>query len=401
MKRLFTFIAGMTILILACNLGARPTTVPETEPTQTHAQPSAQQSLCGDGVCDAAEQADPNLCPADCSAPETEQPVDSVPTVVSEPDVEPTTSGSDDSGGPDASADAGPHNAGDTACQSVEGDGPWQRSLVEWRSKDGTFFTEHRTYQVCADVPSIASDGSGLMITAFQGFESYNDEDRWDKIGVRLSRDEGESWSDLTFIDLVSFPTGSVRPFDPTITYDVISGAWRMYFSMSLGSSTALDNTFCTHSAVSDDGITYTYEADARFCNEDRAIIDPAVGFLDGTWYFAAPRGAPQDGAFFATSPDGITLTEREPIPSDKNHNWTGNFVATGGNLRFYGAEGLFPTGNFLWWAETSYGGESWSDFTRTDVPAGKDPGIIQRSDGTFILLVPMANKEPEPTSPG
>jgi len=92
MKRLFTFIAALSLLVLACNLGAPPTTVLEAEPTQKHAQPSEQQGSCGDGVCDAAEQADPNLCPADCSVPETEQPADSVPAAVSEPGVEPTTS---------------------------------------------------------------------------------------------------------------------------------------------------------------------------------------------------------------------------------------------------------------------------------------------------------------------
>jgi hypothetical protein len=301
--------------------------------------------------------------------------------------------GGEDGGGADVPADAGPHDPGDTACQSVEGPGhaAWKRTLVEWRSSDGTSFTEHRAFQVCADVPSIASDGSGLMVAAFQAFEVRTDEDRWDKVGVRLSRDEGESWSALTFIDLVDFPTDSVRPFDPTITYDASSAQWRMYFSMSLGSSLILDDTFCTHSAVSDDGITYTYEEGARFCTDGRAVIDPAVGFLAGTWYYAAPRGAPQDGAFFATSADGVTFTEGDPISSDNNHNWTGNFVATGGNLRFYGAEGLFPAGNFLWWAQTRDGGGNWSDFTRTDVPAGKDPGIVQRNDGAYILLVPTA----------
>jgi len=278
-----------------------------------------------------------------------------------------------------------------TPSLSTRGIAAWKRTLVEWRSTDGTHFTEHRTFQVCADVPSIARDGAGMMVTAFQGFEVRTDDARWDKVAVRLSRDDGETWSGLTFIDLVDFPADSVRPFDPTITYDAAGSQWRMYFSMSLGSSPILDDTFCTHSAVSDDGVAYTYESGERFCTDGRAVIDPAVGYLDGTWYYEAPRGAPQEGGHFATSTDGVTFVEGTAIPSDRNHRWTGNFVPVDGNLRFYGAEVLFPSGNFLWWSESADGGGSWSDYTRIDVPAGKDPGIVRRDDGSFILLVPTS----------
>ena len=140
---------------------------------------------------------------------------------------------------------------------------------------------------------------------------------------------------------------------------------------------------------MSSDGITYIYEQGPRFCAEGRPVIDPAVALLDGAWYYAAPRGAPQDGAFFVTSRDGLTFTDSHLIPSDINHNWTGNFVVVNGNLRFYGAEVQIPSGNFLFWAETSNEGGSWSDPTRTDVPAGKDPGIIRFADGHYMMLVP------------
>ncbi len=306
------------------------------------------------------------------------------------------TSGDTDAGGTSAVADkspddrgdvvtaAGPHDSGDTACQSLPGEGPWNRDLIEWRSSDGSHFTELRVFQVCADVPSIAQDESGMLMAAFQAFEAERG-----KIGVRLSGDEGENWSPLTLIELVDFPTGSVRAFDPMIIYDTNSEQWRMYFSLSFDPSGRLDDTICTHSAVSDDGITYIYEAGPRFCAAGRPVIDPAVAFLDGVWYYSAPRGAPQDGAFFATSTDGLMFNDSQLILSDMNHNWTGNFVVTGGNLRFYGTEAHIPSGNFLFWAETSNKGGSWSDPTQTDVPAGKDPGIIRFADGSYMMLVP------------
>ena len=101
----------------------------------------------------------------------------------------------------DVATATGPHDPGDTACQSIPGEGPWTRDLIEWRSSDGTHFTERRVFQVCADVPSIAQDGSGMIIAAFQAFEAERG-----KIGVRLSWDEGESWSPLTFIELMGPP---------------------------------------------------------------------------------------------------------------------------------------------------------------------------------------------------
>ena len=51
-----------------------------------------------------------------------------------------------------------------------------------------------------------------------------------------------------------------------------------------------LDENVCTHSATSQDAVTYTYEADARFCVDGGAVIDPAVIHLDGTCDGLQPR---------------------------------------------------------------------------------------------------------------
>jgi hypothetical protein len=76
------------------------------------------------------------------------------------------------------------------------------------------------------------------------------------------------------------------------------------------------------------------------------------------------------------------------PVPSDENHAWTGNFTEVDGSLRFYGREVLLPGGNLLWWSSTS-DGHSWSGYTQTNIPAGKDPGILRLNDGSFMILVP------------
>jgi hypothetical protein len=284
------------------------------------------------------------------------------------------------------------HDAGDTACQGIEGQGPWAMSLEEWTSSDGTTFTHTRTFQVCADVPSLAQNDKGTLIAAYQGFEDKNVDSRWDKVAVRMSTDDGTSWGAQTFVSVEGLPEGTGRPFDPTLTFDPKDGGWRLYFSLTTNTKNQLDDDVCTHSAYSDDGVNYSYESSTRFCADNRPVIDPAVTLLDGAWYYSAPGGAPQDGAFFASSTDGLNFTEGSPIPSDKNHNWTGTLTSVDGALRFYGAEGLIPQGNFLWWAESGDKGVTWSDFQRTNIPGGKDPAVIRLEDGSFLAYVPTKN---------
>ena len=281
------------------------------------------------------------------------------------------------------------HDAGDTACQSAEGEGPWHHSLEEWSSPDGITFTHVRTFQVCADVPSVAQGPDGLWVAVYQAWETRSDKTRWDKIAVRFSDNDAETWSSQTFITVEGLPDGTGRPFDPAIAYDPASELWRLYFSLTTNTQNQLDGDVCTHSATSDDGVNYVYEAETRFCADNKPVIDPTVALWDGTWFYIAPSGAPQDGAYFATSEDGIAFTEQLSIPSDMNHNWTGNLVVSGDGLRFYGGEVNRPHGNYLWFAELKAEGASWSDYVQTNIPAGKDPAVIRRADGTYRVYVP------------
>jgi hypothetical protein len=230
-------------------------------------------------------------------------------------------------------------------------------------------------------------------VTAFQAFVDREVDALWDKIGVRISPDDGDTWGPLQFIEVDEFPEGAGRPFDPTITFNPDDGRWRMYFSVNADGGRELNENVCTHSAVSEDAVTYTYDEGTRFCTEGRAVIDPAVAQVGGTWYFTAPRGAPQDGSFFGFSNDGLTFTEGDPVPSDRNHSLTGNLLDVDGNLRLYATEVLFPTGNFMFWSESPNGGATWSEPTRTTIPAGKDPGIVRLDDGTFVMWVPTETR--------
>ncbi|MBJ95071.1 MAG: hypothetical protein CMP23_11445 [Rickettsiales bacterium] len=298
----------------------------------------------------------------------------------------------DDSSQADDDDSAVSHDPGDPTCHAGFTDMPGtqahEHDLVEWRSADGTTWLEHRLFQACADVPSLAHDGADTWLAVFQSFQDRQDQTRFDKVALRRSSDGGESWTAAAPINLIGLPAEAARPFDPTIVWVPSEAQWRLYFSMRMSGSLELDENVCTHSAVSVDGADFYYEDGTRFCADGGPVIDPAVGLLGDTWYYSAPRGAPQDGAHLASSMDALVFVEGTPILSDNNHAWTGNFVEVDGGLRFYGREVLFPNGNLLWWSSTT-DGLSWSDYTQTNIPAGKDPGVMRRPDGSFVMLVP------------
>ena len=288
-------------------------------------------------------------------------------------------------------------DAGDAACRSatVNPNSPAHRDLQGWTSVDGVYFDAVGTFQRCADVPSLAAGADGVVLAAFQAFVSKDEPNQWDRIAIRKSLDEGHTWAEPEFITIEGLPDSAGRPFDPTVVYNERSNSWHLYFSMGWNGE-VLDDSVCSYSAQSEDGVLYRWDPYARFCVEGGPVIDPAVIRTQGEWWYSAPRGAPQDGAYFAVSDDGLQFTKRPLIPSDRHHNWTGNFVASETGVRFYGAEGNYPEDNRLWFAESADGGLTWSDYVRTDVPAGKDPGITRLTNGLWLMLVPMPGEETE-----
>jgi hypothetical protein len=77
------------LLLFACNK-AQPTATP-LPPPRSPAEPAseARASRCGDGVCDDAERADPNLCPQDCQPTATPEPPTAVPVPPTPPSPKP------------------------------------------------------------------------------------------------------------------------------------------------------------------------------------------------------------------------------------------------------------------------------------------------------------------------
>lgn len=270
-------------------------------------------------------------------------------------------------------------DAGDPACHT-NAPGPGDRDLFLF-SGDGVSFEAPIRMQHCADVPSMASDGSSLL-AAFQSFAEPGDPEAWDRIAVRRSDDGGETWGELLPATFDGLPEGMGTPFDPALVWT--GAGWRLYFSMGTTEPATPDDSVCTHAAWSDDGSGFTYETEV-FCVDGAAVIDPTVALWSGIWYYSAPAGKSEDGARMATSADGLRFEELGFVSSDETHAWIGNLVVRDEFLVFYGAQPKVPGGH-IWFATTS-DGTTWTEPISTSIPGGKDPGAVVLGDAVLLLV--------------
>ncbi len=254
---------------------------------------------------------------------------------------------------------------------------PWQNALIMVQSNDGINFNSPAIFQDSSGVPCVIHWKSDTLVAVFQWFRQPNPSPTWDRVAVKFSYNNGTNWTTPTPIVVNNFPSNYQRPFDPTIVVTPDKKI-RIFFSSSDGMIGGPE-IINTYSALSTDGINYNFEPGARFDHPTNRVIDPAATIFNGTWQYTAPIGAPQDGAYHCTSADGLAFTPLANIPSDNTHNWTGNLLVDGGQLRFYGS------GPQIWY-KTSSDGLVWNAFVNTNVMGG-DPGVVKLSNGKYIMI--------------
>jgi len=257
---------------------------------------------------------------------------------------------------------------------------PWESPLLKATSTDGITFNNIQVFQDSAGVPCVIRWKNDTLISVFQWFRQPINSATWDKVAVKYSYDNGKNWTTPLPISIPNFPSGYQRPFDPSIV-NINRDSLRIYFSSSrkmpgLGE----DSIINTYSAVSTDGINFSFENFACVDVDTSRVIDPSVIKFKGTWHYLAPAGAPQQGAFHYISPNGTKFNRVLMIPSDNQHNWTGNYMVNDtGELRFYGC------GAAIWYNSSPNGG-LWNGYIHTNLKGG-DPSVVKINDSLYHII--------------
>lgn len=228
--------------------------------------------------------------------------------------------------------------------------GPWDNDLLISESTDGLTFAKPTLFVERGGVPSIASDSGGKLIAAFQWFP-MDDANlaHFDQIAVVTSSDNGKTWEKPTSIVVDGIGKEYIRPCDPALVI-LDDGKIRMYFtSQEPGVKNA-----ATYSAISGDGVHYTFEPGVRFQVDGRQVLDPTVVRLGNTWHYYAPLQRGPGKGYHATSDDGLTFKAADEVTIPGEHRWLGCAVSDGDHLRFFGT-----ASNGVWTA-TSTDGVNW-----------------------------------------
>jgi len=292
--------------------------------------------------------------------------------------------------------------------QNFNADGPWNRDVIAYRVSASGAVETAATFER-AGVPTIARMKDGRLIVAHQHFPE-NDRENFDKVAVHFSSDDGQTWTAPQVIQVAGLPEGMRFPFDPTLV-PLPDGRVRLYFTGNMG-RTFQRSTPAIHSAISKDGVNYTYEPGVRFGVERRTVIDCATVLHRGVFHLFVPDNGvglspgqrpgnepaadrPRGGVgYHATSKDGLNFMRVDDVQIEGRRRWLGNAESDGKRITFYGTgEGLSrgtaaggrPRGGF--WMATSEDGQSWKLLANPPIGGG-DPGAVQTRDGGLLVVI-------------
>ncbi len=254
-------------------------------------------------------------------------------------------------------------------------------------SKAGVSFENEELFLEGGAVPSVTAGEDSQLIAVFNWFPNYEENPScYNKVGVKISKDNGKTWSEPQGINVEDFPTNYQLPFDPTIT-TTEDGNYRLFFTTHL---LGMDEAFVYGSAISSDGINYTYEEGTRFEGGEYDIVDGSEVRLGTHWYMIAPMAKKDGEALDAQSTDGKTFTKVATNRGDGIY-WVGNMTNVDGSVRFYGSCKKVKDGMGKICYSSTKDGKVWSDPVVTTLP-NSDPGIVYTGEGTFFAIYAEPN---------
>jgi hypothetical protein len=257
--------------------------------------------------------------------------------------------------------------------------------------------------------------GDGRLIAAHQYFPE-GDDANFDKVAVRFSSDDGKTWTDPKVIRLTGLPEGMRFPFDPTLV-PLPDGRVRLYFT-SLRGRRFEEDVPAIYSALSQNGLEYTFEPGRRFGIAGRLVIDCAVVLHEGVFHLYAPDNGvgPRPGArpgdetpdarprmgvaYHATARDGLSFTRADDVQIEGRRRWLGGAQSSRGQITFFGTGAPggpgagAPRGGV--WMATSTDGQNWKLIEAPAIP-GADPGAVATRDGGWAVV---ATGPPRPGTP-
>jgi len=203
--------------------------------------------------------------------------------------------------------------------------GPWDHDLCIAESADGLSFGRQELFVEGGGVASVVRDARGRLIAAFQWSPRERTKD-FDRVAVKMSTDDGKTWSPPQPITIEGMPEDYLRPCDPTLV--LLDDGWiRMYFTSDRRGAQSSSPSAATYSAVSSDGVHYTFESGVRFAVDGKAVLDCAVARLGKTWHYYAPIPGYSAGAYHAVSADGLEFTRETDVVIPGDRQWLGCVV--------------------------------------------------------------------------
>ncbi len=219
--------------------------------------------------------------------------------------------------------------------------GPWYERLVLATSPAGLNWTH--TFNIISDqaaVPDMIVDPQGRTRIYYVDWGNGN-------ILVCAINTHDSTWI-YRRVKIAGLPASKPDPVDPDVVL-LPDGRYRLYFTRSESGQ-----SHATYSAISSDGINFTFEPGVRFAVSGKNVLDPStIRVGDSTHYFAGGLF----GNYHAVSADGLTFIRRPDVIVAGRDIKFSNGIFVPGGYRFYGFDNrppknilsMFSTDGYQW----------------------------------------------------